>query len=87
MIKIKGIEETDLMWNYESPPKLYKKIAKTPDSDGTFKVEVYKLKSFNLFTKEAVYIKQKGETLKSLMPAEQPFNPVVSKKRSFNIED
>lgn len=87
MIKVKGIEATELEWNYASPPKFYKKIGKTPDSDGVFKVEVFKLKSFNVFTKEAVYVKAKNEKMRSTLPAEQQFNYATSKKRDYDIED
>ena len=87
MIKVKGIEAIELEWNYASPPKFYKKIGKTPDSDGVFKVEVFKLKSFNVFTKEAVYVKAKNEKMRSTLPAEQQFNYTTSKKRAYDIED
>lgn len=87
MIKVKGIEAFDLEWNYQSPPKFYKKIGKTPDGDGVFKVEVFKLKSFNNFTKEAVYVKTKNEKMRSKAPSEQRFNYATPKKRIFNMEE
>lgn len=87
MIKVKGIETFDLEWNYESPPKFYRKIGKTPDSDGVFKVEVFKLKSFNNFTKEAVYAKTKNEKMRSKAPSEQKIYYGTPKKRTFSIEE
>lgn len=87
MIKVKGIESHDLEWNYPNPPKFYKKIGKTPNSDGIFPVEVYKLKSFNVFTREAVYVKAKNEKMRSLAPSDQKFNYANPKKRSFDMED
>lgn len=86
MIRVKGITEAELNWNYETPPKFYKKVAQKPDENGVFKVEVYKLKSFNRFTKEAVYVKQKNEKLKSQLPDDKAFNFVSTKKR-FEMED
>jgi hypothetical protein len=87
MIKVKGIESYDIEWNYDSPPKFYRRIAKTPDSDGIFKTEVFKLKSFNNFTREAVYTKSKNEKMRSVLPSEQKFNYATPKKRSFEMED
>ena len=86
MIKVKGIEDHDLEWNYPNPPKFYRKIGKTPNSDGVFQVEVFKLKSFNNFTKEAVYVKSKVEKMRSMAPSEQKFNYATPKKR-FEMED
>lgn len=86
MIKVKGIEEKELSWDYDSPPKFYKRIGKTPTADGVFKAEVYKLKSFNNFTKEAVYVKVKNEKLKSKLPVEQSFNTAIPKGR-IQMED
>ncbi len=86
MIKVKGIENHDLEWNYPNPPKFYRKIGKTPNSDGIFQVEVYKLKSFNNFTKEAVYVKSKVEKMRSMAPSEQKFNYTTPKKK-FEMED
>lgn len=86
MIKVKGIETHDLEWNYPNPPKFYRKIGKTPNADGIFQVEVYKLKSFNNFTKEAVYVKSKVEKMRSTAPAEQKFNYATPKKR-IEMED
>lgn len=87
MIKVKGIEDHDLEWNYPNPPKFYRKIGKTPNGDGIFPVEVYKLKSFNNFTKEAVYAKVKNEKMRSTLPSEQKFNYATPKKRGFDMED
>ena len=87
MIKVNGIEEGTLEWNYASPPKFYRKIGKKPDGDGIFAVEVFKLKSFNNFTQEAVYVKTKNEKMKSVLPSEQKFNYATPKKKTFDMED
>jgi len=87
MIKVKGVQETEFELNYESPPKFYRKVGKTPDSDGVFKVEVFKLKSFNNFTKEAIYVKAKNEKMRSSLPSEEKFNFATPKKKTFEIED
>ena len=87
MIKVKGIEAQDLEWNYPNPPKFYRKIGKTPNADGVFAVEVFKLKSFNNFTKEAVYVKAKAEKLQSKAQFDQNFNYATPKKRNFETEE
>lgn len=87
MIKVKGIETHDLEWNYPNPPKFYRKIGKTPNADGVFLVEVFKLKSFNNFTKEAVYVKTKNEKLQSKAQFDQNFNYAAPKRRNFETEE
>ena len=87
MIKVKGVEEVDFELNYDSPPKFYRKIGKKSDVNGVFAVEVYKLKSFNNFTKEAIYVKAKNEKMKSVLPSEQKFNYATPKKTSYQMED
>jgi hypothetical protein len=86
MIKVKGIGENTLEWNFEAPPKYYRKVAQKPDINGVFKVEVYKLRSFNIFTKEAEYIQQRDEKLKSQLPDDKSFNFINTKKR-YETED
>lgn len=87
MIKVKGIENSEVVWNYTSPPKFFRKIGKSPDVNGIFLVEVFKLKSFNNFTKEAVYIKTKDEKTKAAVQIEQKFNYASPKKKSYEMED
>ena len=86
MIKVKGIETVDFEWNYSTPPRFYKKISKNPDEAGFFVAEVFKLKSFNNFTQEAIYAKVKNEKLKSTNLQEQ-FNLEIPKKTTFQMED
>jgi hypothetical protein len=65
VVKVKGITKDELILNYETPPKFYRKVSSKPDKNGLFKVEVFKLKSLNTTTGEAIYTKYKEETVKS----------------------
>lgn len=87
MIKVKGIENETITWDYPSPPKFYKRVSPRPDEKGQFKVEVFKLKSFNVFTKEAVYVKQKNQKMASTLASEQKFNFAIPKSKNYDIED
>lgn len=87
MIKVKGIGDTELSWNYETPPKTFRKVGSRIDADGNFVVEVYKLKSFNKITKEAVYKKSKNEKAKALEPSDIGFNFAAPKKRDNHEEE
>ena len=87
MIKVKGIGDTELSWNYETPPKIFRKVGSKTDADGNFAIEVYKLKSFNKITKEAIYKKSKNEKVKALEPSGMEFNFAAPKKRSNHEEE
>lgn len=86
MIRVKGIGNSELSWNYENPPKTFRKVGNRTDIDGNFAVEVFKLKSFNKITKEAVYKKWKDEKLKASEPADLNFN-FASPKKQKDYED
>lgn len=82
MIKVLGIDpDKALTWDYDSPPKFYKKVANKTDANSNFNVEVFKLKSFNKFTKEATYVKQKDQKLKANEPLDN-FNYATPKNKN-----
>lgn len=87
MIKVKGIGNVNLTWDYETPPKTFRKVSSNPDADGNFSVEVYKLKSFNKVTKEAVYKKCKNEKAKALEPLNTGINFTALKKQFDSNEE
>jgi hypothetical protein len=82
MIKVKGIEEgKELTWEYDSPPKFYRKVGSKTDSNGNFTMEVFKLKTFNKFSKEAIYVRQKDQKIKAKDPADN-FNFATPKNKN-----
>jgi hypothetical protein len=87
MIKVKGIGDSELSWNYEKPPKTFRKVASKADADGNFAIEVYKLKSFNKITKEAIYKKAKDEKVKALEPLGTGLGFAALKQRNKHEEE